>query len=264
MKTPVTYYGGKAQMAHHILPLIPPHYLYCEPFCGGGAIFFAKEPSPVEVINDLNKEVINFYEVLKKRYAPLKKLIGATLHSREQHRKAQIIYQNPELFNEVTRAWAFWTLANNSFSAIVDGGWAYENKTNGTTNRLRNKKRDFTKEYSERLESLQIECKDALKVIKARDNADTFFYCDPPYFNSDMGHYKGYTLQDFTNLLDTLAGIRGKFLLSSYPSDILKEYAKKYDWHQVSFEKMLAVCGKRLQPKLKTEVLTANFPIRKI
>ena len=60
MKTPISYYGGKQTLAKTILALIPEHRLYCEPFAGGAAVFFAKTPSKVEIINDTNGELINF------------------------------------------------------------------------------------------------------------------------------------------------------------------------------------------------------------
>ena len=55
MKTPITYYGGKQQLVPTILPMIPSHRLYVEPYFGGGAVFFAKKPSYLEVINDINE-----------------------------------------------------------------------------------------------------------------------------------------------------------------------------------------------------------------
>ena len=61
LKTPISYYGGKQQLLPKILPIIPPHKIYSEAFFGGGAVFFAKEPSEIEIINDVNKQVINFY-----------------------------------------------------------------------------------------------------------------------------------------------------------------------------------------------------------
>ena len=57
LKTPISYYGGKQKMLKHILPLIPQHHLYVEPFFGGGAVFWAKEPCEVEIINDYNDNV---------------------------------------------------------------------------------------------------------------------------------------------------------------------------------------------------------------
>ncbi|GJQ05738.1 DNA adenine methylase [Capnocytophaga canimorsus] len=64
-RTPISYYGGKQTMLPHILPLIPEHQIYVEPFFGGGAVFWAKEPAKSEIINDFNANVVNFYEVLK-------------------------------------------------------------------------------------------------------------------------------------------------------------------------------------------------------
>ena len=106
-KSPVTYYGGKASMTKYLLPLIPEHRLYCEPFFGGGALYFAKEPSKVEVINDKNGEVVNFFEQLKWHPKKLKGLIGATLHSRGQYQEAELMYRHPRLFSALQRAWAF-------------------------------------------------------------------------------------------------------------------------------------------------------------
>ena len=88
MKPPLTYYGGKQRLSKKIISLIPPHRLYCEPFFGGGAVFFAKEPSKVEIINDKNGEVINFFKVVKTKFAELQKEIQGTLHSREHYKKA--------------------------------------------------------------------------------------------------------------------------------------------------------------------------------
>ena len=61
MKTPLTYYGGKQQLASKIVSLIPEHRIYCEPFIGGAAVFFAKQKSQSEIINDINSEIVNFY-----------------------------------------------------------------------------------------------------------------------------------------------------------------------------------------------------------
>lgn len=115
MKTPVTYYGGKQNMLKYILPLIPSHSIYVEPFFGGGAVFFAKEPAKVEFINDHDAEVINFYSVVKRKFKSLKKEIDITLHSEHQQKKAKEIYLNPKGHSEVKRAWALWVLSHQSF-----------------------------------------------------------------------------------------------------------------------------------------------------
>jgi DNA adenine methylase len=259
-KTPITYYGGKQRLVTLILSLIPKHKLYCEPFVGGAAVFFAKEPSEMEVINDLNGEVVNFYQVCKTDFSKLEKLVQSTPHSRQVHRETQEILKNADKFDPVKRAWAFWVQTNMSFSSRIFGGYAYERHSNGTLKRFVNKKLAFTKDLQQRLDMVDIESNDALQVIKSRDGDDSFFYCDPPYFNSDMGHYKGYTEKDFTQLLETLSEVEGKFLLSSYPSDVLDGFTNKHKWHTITKQSGVAVT--KQTNKIKIEVLTANYPMK--
>jgi len=262
-RPPISYYGGKQKLSSTIVNFIPKHNLYCEPFCGGAAVFFAKESSEIEVLNDTNSELINFYRVCKNRFHDLANLVNSTLHSRKQHRQAQVVYDEPELFDEVRRAWAVWVLANQSFSSMLDGSFGYDKSKNTTTLKIHNKKLDFTEELAIRLQNCQIECADALYIIQSRDTPGTFFYCDGPYHNSDCGHYNGYTEQDFENLLKMVSGIKGKFLLSSYPSELLKRYTKKFGWYQWSIEQNVSVNAKSGYMKRKVEVLTANYPFEK-
>lgn len=262
MKPALTYYGGKQKLASTILPLIPEHTLYNEPFCGGAAILFAKEPSTIEVLNDTNTELINFYKVIQNDYVSLEKKIRITLHSRRLHADASTIYNNPHMFNELDRAWAVWVLASQSFASIIDGSWGYDKTNkNTTTKKIINKGIQFDETYAIRLQNVQIECADALYIIKSRDSEQAFHYCDPPYFNSDCGHYGGYTEYHFRQLLDMLAGCKGKFLLSSYPSELLDGYVKQYGWHMRMFKSQVSVNKGSGRGKVKTEVLTANYEI---
>jgi DNA adenine methylase len=261
MKPPLTYYGGKQMLSKLIVSLIPKHNLYCEPFFGGGAVFFAKNPSNIEVINDTNGELTNFYKVLKTKFNKLEKEIKFTLHSREYHKNASIILSHPQLFDEVKRAWAIWTLANQSYASKLNGSWGYDRKENRSSKQLHFKRISFTNEFAKRLERTEIECADALEVIHSRDSKDSFFYCDPPYIDSNQGHYKGYTKEDFEKLLKVLSGIKGKFLLSSYPSELLSRYVKQNNWFTKRLEVSLSIAtNSNINAKRKIEVLTGNFP----
>jgi len=262
MKTPISCYGGKGELLSVIRPLIPEHITYIEPFIGGGALFWSKDPSPVEVINDVNCELINFYEMVQNEFIALEKMIRKSLHSRSYYNDALVIYNSPHLFTKIQRAWAVWVLASQSFAFKLGSGWGYEKRVKKITSVVANKRDSFSFDYAERLEKVQIECADALRVIKSRDNPFAFHYCDPPYFNSSCGHYKGYSLRDFEDLLKTLEVIEGKFLLSSYPSELLSGYASKNQWNQKSIDAPLKVCsGVGSKGKRKTEILTANYPL---
>jgi DNA adenine methylase len=253
MKTPITYWGGKQQMADIILPLIPPHKQYDEPFFGGGAIFFAKPPSAVEFINDINGEMVNFYRTLKRKFPELKEEVDCTLHSEYQHQQAQEIFANPLQHKDVLRAWAVWMLSRQSVYSILGNSWSVQIDKNKAT-QIQWAKEHFTILYARRLEHTSIFCRDALNVIESTDRPTAFHYVDPPYFNADMGHYRGYTEKDFIRLLEALSKIKGKFLLSSYPSEALSKYAAKYGWISNSLDMHKSAGG-----GTKTEVLTMNY-----
>lgn len=258
LRTPISYYGGKQQMLQHILPLIPAHDIYTEAFFGGGALFFAKEPSRAEVINDLNGEVINFYRTIQTNFAKLNKLIQATLHSRELYADAMVIYNSPHLFDEVRRAWAFWILTNQGYVSKI-GSWGYDRDGDSMVKKLKGKKLLFNDDLKERLERTQIECNKGVKVIASRDTPKTFHFVDPPYAGTNLGHYKGYTLADDDELLACLVKVQGKFILCNYQSQRLDMYAADHGWHVRYYNKQLSASTNK--SKKKCEMLMANFPI---
>lgn len=259
LKTPIGYYGGKQMMLRHILPKIPEHKAYIEPFFGG-AVFFGKKPSKFEVVNDINQRLITFYKVLKYDFDEIQNLIDETFHSRAQYKESDLVYisQMDLISDPVACAWAVWTQANMGFSKQIGAGFGYDLAGSAALSNT-NRKINFTDKFKERFKRVTIESYDVLKVIKAYDSADAFFYLDPPYVSSIQGHYAGYTLEDFRKLLDACVNMKGKFLLSSYPEEILIEYRDKFGWKSEDHQKRVAVSGKRKEPKIKIECLTWNY-----
>lgn len=261
MKTPITYYGGKQKLVPVILPLIPKHTIYTEAFLGGAAVFFAKEKVKTEIINDMSSFVANFYSVLVSDFEKLKQKIEATPYSRVMYKVALSMYEMPHLFNPLQRAWAFFVTTGIGFSGNITGSFGCYTRGSKAMGWER-KKLLLSQELIDRLKGVQIECTDALKVIRLRDSEDTFHYIDPPYFNSDMGPYGGYTEEDFGNLLSLLGTLKGKFILSSYPSDILERYTEACSWYTKVIETTICASNTNvLKQQPKQEVLTANFPL---
>jgi len=248
-------------MLRYLLPLIPTHRLYVEPFCGGAAVFWGKEPSFREVLNDINQEIINFYRVVKTKFDELCIEIDCTLSSRAQYDEAREIYNHPESFSDVKRAWAFCVQTNMSFSNILCGSWAFAKTKQGGADgsNIYWKKVRFEKWLETRLKSTQLECDDALAIIKRYDDIETFFYIDPPYFSSDQGHFQGYTLDDYKTLLEMLSDIKAKFLLSSYPGKVLFEYREKFGWNCQDIKKPILVNNVNGIKNEKIECITWNF-----
>jgi len=248
-------------MLKYILPLIPKHTVYVEPFFGGGAVFFAKEPTKTEIINDYNGMVINFYHQVSTNFDELKQLIEATPYSREAYKQAMVIYNAPYLFKPVYKAWAFWIGTIQGFSNSI-GTWRSSQPRAKEAQLNLNKKLLINNGLKQRLDLVQMENKDAIEVIKTKDRPETFFYVDPPYVGSAQGHYGGYNQEHFNNLLETLSKIEGKFLLSSYPNEMLDKYRKKCGWHNADVD--MALSASTQANRRKTEALTANYALKGI
>jgi len=200
-------------------------------------------------------------EASRTGFPALEKEIAISLHSRRQFVHAKVIYENPEMFDRVKRAWAVWMMANSSYGCMLDSSFGYD-RTGSTSMKLDNKRETFTIDCAIRLQRTQIECCDALRVIRSRDVPDAFFYLDPPYVGSDQGHYDGYTQEDFDALLELLETIKGKFLLSHFRNKSLAEFSKRNGWETVEYSLPLTMTHGAKIVKRKVEVLTANYPIR--
>ncbi len=250
MRTPISYYGGKQAM--------PQHEVYTEVFFGGGTLFFAKDPVKNETINDKLDIVINFYQVLKNNFRQLKKLIDAILFSRTLHRKALYIIKNKHKHTPVDLAWAFWMCSNFSYSNKIGGGFKYSNECfTVPSDSMTNRKKEFTEILVQRIEHVHIENEDAVKILLSRNVEKAFHYIDPPYPGADQGHYKGYTFDDLSMLLETCEKIRGKFLLSNYNSEILDSFIIKNGWHKKEITHRIQ--APRKSGTKKVEVLVYNY-----
>lgn len=257
LKTPISYYGGKQTLLKYILPLVPAHIIYTEAFAGGAALYFAKDPSEVEVINDINGNLVNFYRVLKGNFKPLKERINETLHSREEHEFAAIVYNYPRFFEPVERAWALWVLSKESFASKLDGTWGYDKQKNSITKKINNAKHEFIEALSLRLEHTQIECTDALRIIRNRDGSEAFHFVDPPYINSNCGHYTGYNLLDFMDLLSLLENLQGKFMLTMFPQENLQAFITR---NKLKVEKVTrTISASKTKRRKQEEWIVMNY-----
>jgi DNA adenine methylase len=109
------------------------------------------------------------------------------------------------------------------------------------------------------MRDVQISCRNAITVIDQRDSLDTFFYIDPPYPNSDQGHYRGFKVINLLELCEKLNKITGKFILSNYAIPELIEFLIIHKWNVLQYDMRLLSTPKRIARK--TELLITNFDI---
>jgi DNA adenine methylase len=257
---PFAYYGGKQRMAHNLLPLIPQHAVYCEPFCGGATLFWQKNTPKVtnsrcyrEVLNDSNHHIINFFDVMKTRGDELCHELEYTPYSQEKHAWAKAVWRGDIDVDDLQKAAAFFINANMSFAKDLNSGWGTGVSSSLESISFLNKKAALPA-FIARLKSVYLSCEDAMHCIARWDSPQTFFYCDPPYIGTNQGHYAGYSQQDFDGLVAALDACQGSFMLSSYHMDNIPP-----SWERFDFAALLSAALDKTGDKRRTEVVWRRF-----
>lgn len=223
---PVRYTGAKWQLAEWIIDQFPPHDVYCEPFCGGASVFFRKHRSPVEILNDLDGDVINFFDVLRTREDDLIRAIEFTPFARYEYERALQPAVDP-----LERARRFYVAVWQSFGGtlIYRSGWRHQRTSKHRSAAVDNWRRvDGLYDAAWRLKDAQIECRPAIDCIQHYDGPNTLFYVDPPYIKSARSGGRNRYRHEMTNndhrlLADILNQVKGMVVLSGYDSP---EYAE--------------------------------------
>ncbi len=222
------YVGGKQTIADRIVALMEPHAHYVEPFFGGGSVLFAKPPSKMETVNDIDGDLVTFWRMLRDRPKDLARVCAMTPHSRAEHRAAQYLTDCGDL-EVARRVWVQMTQGRGGRRTST--GWRYV-VTNSTSSYGLT---DYLTSYlermhdcAERMQRVSLECRDAVDVITTYDSADTCLYVDPPYLGSTRGRNTLYAREmpnadEHARLLDALLACRGQVILSGYASPLYDE-----------------------------------------
>ena len=231
MKPPISRMGGKSRLKKIITEKIPKdHLCYVEPFFGAGWIYFNKEESEVEVINDVDKELINLFRMIKEHPREVERLLDFDFISRDKFREYKAV--DLENLTEIQRAVRFLYLISNSFASRgVSFGYTVIKKPCQKIYDVQNELMILR----DRLKNTIVENQDAIEVIKRYDRPTTFYFCDPPYLGtSGYGSVAKFALEDHIRLRDTLANISGKFLLTINDSEEVRELYKDFHIQEVA------------------------------
>jgi DNA adenine methylase len=256
MQTVLKWHGGKSYLAKWIISLMPAHLHYVEPYFGGGAVLLARDPKrnwiasngeklPAhlqgcsEVVNDINERLTVFWQVLKDPtdFAEFQRIVEATPFSESEWEAADMACG--EFESRAQAAARFFIRCRQSRQGLSrDFATLSRNRTRGGRNEQANawlSVVDGLPEIHERLRGVVILNRDALKVIEQQDDQHTLFYCDPPYLHetrSSIGEYGDNEMSEaqHLDLLNTLANIKGKFMLSGYHSRLYDAAAQQLDW----------------------------------
>ncbi|WP_096273379.1 DNA adenine methylase [Paucisalibacillus globulus] len=265
--------GGKRQLLHEIIPLIPLNAsTYVEPFVGGGAVLFEYQPNKA-IINDFNEELINVYNVIKDSPDELVELLITHKENNNQEyfyeiraldrqenyidnlsnveRAARIIYLNKTCYNGLFRV--------NSAGQFNTPFGKYKNP-NIVNRPVIYAMSNYFNEKN--IKIMNTDYKGALKNLRK----GAFVYFDPPYLPvSTSSSFTGYTENGFTleqqielkEQCDNLNRRGIKFLLSNSDHPIIRDLYKDYNIKTIKAKR--AINSKANKRGEINEVLVYNY-----
>src|SRR5579862_9732191 len=248
---PLAYIGGKNRLAARIISILPEHVAYVEPFAGGAQVLFHKAPSNVEVLNDLDFDVVNFFRVCQWHYEELIRYLRFCLVSRKLHELH--VKSDPATLTDIQRAGRFYYLQKNSFGGLIvkqKFHYGVTQPSNYNPERIP----EVIEQAHRRLQRVQIECLPYEQVLEKYDRPSTIFYLDPPYWGPKLYRFN-FEEQDFPRLSDRLSKVKGKFILSLNDRPEVRETFARFK---------ITSCGitytaTRNTSRVFTEVLITNF-----
>lgn len=262
MKPPITYFGGKITLAPSIVPLLPAHEHYVEPYGGSLAVLLAKQQSAMETVNDLDGDLMNFWRVLRERPADLARACALTPHSRAEHAAAYTLIDHADEVERARRVWI--QLTQGRAGVRSKTGWRHYVNPAGSNTSMPGYLDGYVERMAaaaERLHAVSLECRPALDVIGSygRD-PQVLLYVDPPYLGRTRksGGYVHEMRDDpaHEELAAALTDVKAAVVVSGYPSPLYDRLYSGWDRHTIA-----ASTGQGGSWESRTEVLWSNRPL---
>ncbi len=210
-RSPITAIGGKNKLAKKIIDMMPQHDIYVEPFCNTASILFRKDRSKKEIINDIDGELVNFFQVLQKDPIGLYSSCISIPYSEQVHRK---MLSDPIPSDEVERAVRFFFLSRTSFLGANTTGFRTNSADSRNYSKLFYSECERFYAIASRLRGVEILNRDYKKIVnKYKDNSNTLILADPPYYDGTEYYTNNFKLKDHCQLARALAEIKGKAIV---------------------------------------------------
>lgn len=226
LKPPIPRMGGKSKLRKTIIERIPKHICYVELFFGAGWVYFGKEASKVEVINDVDKELINMFRMIKYHAPEIERMLEYEFSGRDMFEEYKCC--TVEYLTEIQRAVRFLYLISQSF-ASRGSTYGYGTNTKPSPQIFY---QGVLGDIKDRLRNTYVENKSFEDIIKRYDRPHSFFFCDPPYFET-TGYGSEFGEKEQLLLRDMLTNIKGKFLLTINDHHQVREWYKDFNIEEV-------------------------------
>jgi DNA adenine methylase len=244
--------GGKRRLAKRIIPLLPEHTCYVEPFAGGAAILFLKDPSQVEALNDVNLDLVTLYRVVQHHLEEFIRQFKWSLTSRKIFEWLQ--ETPPETLTDIQRAARFFYLQKLSFGGKVDRRTFGTATTSPPRLNLLRLEEDLSQAHL-RLARVCIEHLPWERCIEKYDREHTVFYLDPPYWQTE-GYGVPFEIEQYRLIADLMGSMKGRAILSINDHPDIREIFKRYPIQEVKIDYTVGGAGKGREAR---ELIITNW-----
>jgi DNA adenine methylase len=264
INSPIKWVGGKSRLRKQIINLMPPHSCYVEPFAGAAWVLFGKRPSDVEVINDIDQDLINFWLVVKEKPLDLIESFEWELASRYEFER--LASMDVSQLNDVQRAHRFYYLIMAGWggelnyprfqTSIHDGG--HGNRLIGALKTLR----DRLMPVYDRLRTVIIENLDWATCIDRYDREGVLMYVDPPYQGNGVNYAHNMRDQaDHDRLIARLQVAKCKWILSTYDTPEMRNHTLMTEYFITPVQSFSGMRVKKTESRrvLNSELLITNY-----
>jgi len=249
--------GGKSKMVNRLCRLLPQHICYVEVFAGAANLLFAKPPSKVEVLNDINSELTTLFKVVRHHPREFIRELELFLHSRTDYQD----YRSQRGLTDIQKAARSWFIMKTCFGG--KGGTTHPAFGYGTTGKSHLGRSSFgmVRKCHRRLDGVYVENLDFEDCIRRYDRPHTFFYCDPPYLEAS-DYIADFGLSHHQRLAAMLRKIKGKFLLSINDHKAIRGLYKGLNLRTITTRYTISrdVAAK---VRTRTELLISNYRLPK-
>ncbi|MBX2948110.1 MAG: DNA adenine methylase [Crocinitomicaceae bacterium] len=194
VNAPFGYFGSKNKIALQLCSDLPPHNCWVEAFCGSAALTLRKEPAPIEIINDIDNEIVNFFEQLRNNHKLLCEAIELTPYAEQELINARLKIDGISDLERARRFLVQSMMAINGLFGQAKSGFSYSDSYSRAGHDARvnrwNNLPERLKLVVSRLKNVRVENKNAIKLIKRYLNRPaTLIYLDPPYLGERTNGY---------------------------------------------------------------------------
>ncbi|KFN42312.1 DNA adenine methylase [Arenimonas oryziterrae] len=204
--------GGKRRLLKHLYPHFPAHECYVEAFAGGAAALLLRPmPAPVEVLNDINGDLVRLYRCVRHHLDEFVRQFRWSLVSRQMYEWTQL--EHPDTLTDIQRAARFYYLQKLAFGGKVAGqNFGLVATGNGPRLNLLRIEEELSAVHI-RLASVVIEHLPWHECIRRYDRPGTFFYLDPPYWETE-GYGVDFPFSEYELMAELMRTVQGKVVLS--------------------------------------------------